>query len=652
MRYSKAVSYYEVRVASNRYHAPSPLTYSGSEGLDQGAVVVVELQRKLVTGIVLRTVDKPSFPTKTIHRVVSNAAVPRELIDLATWIESYYPAPSGIITQLFVPSALLTKGRPTKHLEKLSSMILPGPQQLSREQASALKSISQANGQPVLIHGDTGTGKTRLYIELAKQTLAKGRSCLVLTPEISLTPQLVRNFEEWFPGNVYIIHSNQTTTERRKSWLSIAEVTEPKIVIGPRSALFSPLHSVGLIVIDEMHDDAYKQEQLPRYQTTRVAGKLAQLHAAQLIMGSATPGIADYYAFTEKNRSIVRLTTPANGNIGNTTVSVVDLNNRDSMTRSRNLSDQLIAAIQDCLNKKTQALIFLNRRGTARVMLCKDCGWKASCPKCDLQLTYHNDAHRLRCHTCGHTEPTPTQCPTCGSVDILLKSFGTKALVTELHSLFPNARIQRFDSDSTKYERLEHHFEAVVRGDIDILVGTQMLSKGLDLPRLSLVGVVSADTGLHFPDYTAEEKTFQMISQVIGRVGRGHQLSTVIIQTYLPDNRTLNASILKDYAAFYANEIQEREAYAFPPFFYMAKLSCTRKTSASAQRAASILANELRLKNSTVEVIGPSPAFTEKVSNAYRWQVIVKAKNRNLLLEIICTLPANWDYDLDPSNLL
>jgi primosomal protein N' (replication factor Y) (superfamily II helicase) len=299
------------------------------------------------------------------------------------------------------------------------------------------------------------------------------------------------------------------------------------------------------------------------------------------------------------------------------------------------------------LNRDGQSLVFLNRRGTARLVLCHNCGWQAVCPRCDLPLTYHGDSHTLRCHTCGFQETAPAACPTCHSTDIIFKSIGTKTLVNELQHLFPKARIMRFDSDTKKSERLETHYNAVRSGKVDILVGTQMLSKGLDLPNLELLGVVLADTSLSFPDYTAEERTFQMLTQVLGRVGRGHRQGKVIIQSHNPESPIIQAAIHKDYESFYQAQLLERKTYDFPPFCYLLKLSCSRASQASAKKAAVQLTEKLSATRQDIRITGPSPAFIEKNNNKYVWQIIVRAKDRQELIKVVKQLPANWTYDLD-----
>lgn len=644
------MQYYEVLVSSQRYHGVEPLTYSSEMPLTIGVVVTIPMGRQKVLGIVRGEVQKPVFSTKPIIDVVTLKPVPYELIQLHAWLMSYYPGPLGLMTQLFLPGSLATPARKKAAPEEVRAKIIELPP-LTDEQQATLTDIQQATGS-FLLHGDTGTGKTRIYIELAKLNLELGKSALVLTPEIGLTPQLAQSFEKTFPGRVIIVHSTQTPAERRESWRRIHEAMEPVVVIGPRSALFAPIHELGVVVIDEAHDGAYKQEQMPYYQATRVAAQLAHLHDAKLILGTATPLIHDYFAFSAKQLPILRMERSAIGSTVDAIVDTVDLTKRENFSRSPWLSSQLLGQIEAALIEGNQSLVFLNRRGTARLVLCQNCGWQATCPRCDLPLTYHGDHHHLRCHTCGYTTSTPSDCPECGSADIQFKSVGTKTIVDELSRVFPKARIQRFDSDTKKADRLEQQYESVKAGDVDILVGTQMLSKGLDLPKLAVVGVVIADTSLYFPDYTADERTFQMLRQVIGRVGRGHTTGHVVIQTYSPDSATIQAAIDRDYARFYEAQITERKLYRFPPFYFMLKISIDRASQPSVSKAAQDLAEQILRSGVAVELSGPSPAFVERVAGKYRWQIVIKAKQRVELIKVIALLPKTCSYDIDPSHLL
>lgn len=642
--------YYEVMVASQRYHGDEALTYTSEEHFEIGQIVVVPMQRQNILGVVTaRLSHKPAFETKAIVWAIGSSPLPTQIIELINWLKLYYPAPLGSLMQLALPSSLLqTSQKPFEPKSKKSVSAPP----LTAEQKKVVQQIDSLLPQSVLLHGDTGTGKTRVYVELAEKQLAAGRSVLVLTPEIGLTPQLALTLEEVFGSAVIVLHSNLTPAQRRNRWLHVLESTKPVVVVGPRSALFAPLHNLGLIIIDEAHDSAYKQEQQPYYQTSRVAAQLGRLHKVKVILGSATPLVADYYAFTEKKLPILRMQESAITHSFELHVSVVELSDRTKFSRSPYLSQALIEAINTTRERGEQSLIFLNRRGTARLVLCEQCGWTAQCPNCDLSLTYHGDKHQMHCHVCNYSEAAPTKCPSCGHTDIAFKSIGTKTLVEELQRLFPDAIIKRFDTDLKKHERMEEIYESVKTGEVDILVGTQMLAKGLDLPQLSLVGIVVADTSLFIPDFSAEEHTYQLLSQIMGRVGRGHRHGTVIIQTYHPEHTALQAAIERNYATFYERQIQEREMFRFPPFTYLLKLTLSRASSKSAQTAAQKVIEKLRALNLAVEITGPSPSFYERTHGKYHWQIIVKSRDRKHLLTIIKNLPSNTSYDIDPVSLI
>lgn len=643
--------FYEVLVNSQRYHGQEPLTYSCDKALKPGIVVMVPFGNQKVSGIITQPVPEPAFETKAITTVLSETPLPAPILELHQWFTDYYPGPLGFITQLFLTASLQVTSRNSVQTLKQANgkqAVLP---KLHDEQAQAVQTVLTAEG-PFLLHGETGSGKTRVYQEITQQTLKNGRSAIVLTPEIGLTPQLVKDFETAFPGQVVTVHSEQTQAARRENWKQIIAADTPLVVIGPRSALFSPVSNLGLIIIDEAHDTAYKQEQMPYYQTTRAAGKLAELSGAKLILGTATPSVQDYYVFKQKNLPIIEMKSAAVATHTKTVTELIDLKDRRDFSRSPWLSDSLISAMESALAAKTQALIFLNRRGTARLVLCQNCGWQALCPRCDLPLTYHGDSHHLRCHTCGFTDSAPSFCPECNGTDISFKSVGTKTIVSEIARLFPKAAIGRFDSDVHKNESLESKYSAVKSGELDILVGTQMLIKGLDLPKLTVVGVVAADTNLYFPDYSAEERTFQMLRQVIGRVGRGYSDGAVFIQTYHPENPTLTAAINRDYEQFYDAQIAERELYRFPPFYFLLKITVQRAVQSSAKAAAQELTQKLLQQGLRIEINGPSPAFVEKQHNRYRWQIVVKSKQRSELVKIIQSLPKNCLYDIDPTNLL
>ncbi|HKR82184.1 MAG TPA: primosomal protein N' [Candidatus Saccharimonadales bacterium] len=643
--------YFEVLVASLQYHGSEALTYTAETMLAPGTIVRVPLRMQKVLGIVVQETPKPDFVVKPIAQVLPIKPLPPQTFEFISWISSYYPAPLGVIVQSFLPTALLNK-----HIEASLTPFVPSPitpklPPLTEEQKIAIQKIRTPG--IFLLHGETGSGKTRVYTELAAQVLEAKQSAIILTPEIGLTSQLANEFRTRFGEQVVVMHSQLTEVARQKAWLRIAQSKQPLVVIGPRSALFSPLSHIGLIVVDEVHENAYKQEQAPHYHAARAAAKRGQLYNSIVVLGSATPPVVDYFLAEKKQRPIIRMQQLARGKTAHQThVSIVDLKDRAQFSKSPHLSKKLVAAIEQTLAKNEQVLLFLNRRGTARMVFCEKCGWQAACPRCDLPLVYHGDDHTMRCHTCGFQRATVSSCPECKNPSVIFKTVGTKAIVAEVANLFPQANVQRFDTDNKRGERIEQHFEAVKSGAVDIIVGTQTLAKGLDLPRLGLVGVIMADTTLYLPDYNSEERTYQLLAQVIGRVGRGHRDSQAIIQTYMPESPLLRAILQKDWYSFYQKELAERKAFLFPPYCYILKLWCRRASSDTAKKAAEQLASNLQKLGRRVVVEGPAPSFHEKVVGKYQWQLICKAKDRAELLAIISALPSGWSYDIDPANLL
>lgn len=642
------MNYLEVLVAGATYHGHEALTYSSEEKLQQGSIVSVPLRNKQALGVVTKLCQKPTFAVKAVVSQPDLPILPEKSLQLLYWMKEYYPSSLGIITQQFLPKELPKKPVAIVHPAITKEKELPP---LTEDQKAALEKINKPGSY--ILHGETGTGKTRVYLELAKQSVQSNRSVVILTPEIGLTSQLAHDFRTSFGEKVVVIHSQLTEVTRQRLWVSMLKQTSPVIVIGPRSALFSPLKNIGLIVMDESHETAYKQDQSPYYHATRVASVLAELHKAPFIMGSATPLVSDYFMATAKKRPIIRMEQTAVVTTTNEKeIIVVDLRDRSQFTKKSYLSDELIKSISTSLSSGEQTLLFLNRRGTARIILCEQCGWQAACPHCDLPLVYHGDRHAMQCHTCSYTASCPSSCPNCHNVSVIFKSIGTKAIVDDVTRLFPGARIMRFDTDNKKSERIDQHYDSIKKGEVDILIGTQTLAKGLDLPKLSLVGVIIADTSLYFPDFSATERTYQLLSQVIGRVGRGHRKSKVVLQTYDPSSPLLKSVITKDWTSFFKKEIEERETYLFPPFCHLLKLSCKRASYSSAERVAKSFAKELVGQRLRIQIEGPAPSFHERVQNKYQWQIVVKSKDRRELIKVIHLLPSGWSYDIDPMNLL
>ncbi len=642
------MNYYEVLVGDMHYHGKTALTYASEESLSPGAVVRIALRARSALGIVLQQVPEPSFATKTIAAVAPSPPLPAQSLQLLDWLYEYYPAPFGAVIRQFLPPTSAFPKQTVGHDEAIETP--KAPPALTPAQVRVLAGVSSSGYH--LLHGITGSGKTRIYLELTIRALDAGQSAIILTPEIGLTAQLIDQFTAVFPGKVIVLHSRQTAAQRRDAWYRVLSEAEPHVIIGPRSALFAPVRNLGLIVMDESHDQAYKNENSPHYRTERVAATLARLHDATLISGSATPNVEEYFLAEAKKRPILRLDALATDGDHEVSTITVDLRDRSQLTRSPIIANQLITALGAAVQRGEQGLLFLNRRGTAGAVLCNNCGWQALCDHCDLPLTYHGDAHHMRCHTCGRTWPMPTSCPDCGHTELLFKSIGTKALVDEVRRLFPDVRIRRFDSDVDKSEQLETAVASLRAGDADIIVGTQMITKGLDLPKLSVVGILNADSSLLIPDYTAAERTFQLLSQVIGRAGRGHRGGTIIVQSYNPDTAVIQAAVAQDWAGFYATQISERKAFRFPPFQFLLRLTCTRASSTSAERAAQAFKRSLEETYPRLTIEGPSPAFHPREGGKYKWQLIVKSSSRSALVDIVRELPSGWQHDLDPTNLL
>jgi len=644
--------YYEVLIADSRYHGSEPLTYSSEQVLANLTVVSVPLRSGLATGFIAGKSKKPSFATKPLKAVLSKQPLPSHCLELAEWLRDYYHVSFGEALRQFAPSRTVI--RRTEHIDKLAAAQtnLDVESPLTREQKNALVSIKKYPDTTVLLHGDTGSGKTRVYLELAEQTIRSGCSVIILTPEIALTSQLLQAVARKLKALVFVVHSGLSVAERKRIWFKILESTEPVVIIGPRSALFMPVTSPGLVIIDESHEPAYKQEQSPRYHANRVASQLGVLTSARVVLGSATPSLTDYYLAHERGAIVEMKNQAVTGKPAKAEYVLVDLKDRRHFGRSQHLSNQLIEAINESLAKNKQSMIYFNRRGSARIILCNKCGWQLLCPNCDVPLVYHGDEHLVRCHICGHNAKPPTKCPVCNNQDIVYKSIGTKTLFQEVEKLFPNARVARFDSDNETGEKLEETYGDLTSGKIDILVGTQLLAKGLDLPKLSLVGIISAESSLSLPDYTAEERTYQLLYQVIGRVGRGHNDGRVVLQTYHPENPIVQAAVKRDWDSFYNLAIKERQTYRFPPFSYLMKLVCRRATLPGAQKAANSLKTQLRSENLPVEIIGPTPSFYARRGKYFYYQLIVKSKSRGHLLELAAAVPAGWIINLDPSDLL
>ncbi|HEX4662533.1 MAG TPA: primosomal protein N', partial [Candidatus Saccharimonadales bacterium] len=514
--------------------------------------------------------------------------------------------------------------------------------------------IETSDPGTILLKGVTGSGKTRIYIEAAKRLANDGKSSIILVPEIALTPQLIAEFRHDFSDDQLVLtHSHMTEAQRHAIWQQCLHTKQPLIVIGPRSAVFSPLPDLGLIVIDEAHEPSFKQEQSPRYSAIRTATMLTQYDQATVILGSATPSVTDYYLAQAAKRPIIELTKPAVPGSRTPQVQLVSFQSRQNFSEHRFFSTSLLSAMRRELAAGQQVLLFHNRRGTAPLTVCSSCGWNALCPNCYVPMTLHADRHQLFCHLCAHHQPVPHSCPQCKNPDIIHKGIGTKMIAEELQKMFPKVRSARFDADNSVEETLQANYQALYDGDIQIIIGTQLIAKGLDLPKLRVVGVLQADTGLYLPDYQAEERTFQLLYQVAGRVGRQIDANTdVIVQTYQPNHPVIQFGLAKDYNGFYTYVVSERQKALFPPFTHLLKLTCSYNTEAGAVAASRKLAQKLRADYPQIRILGPTPSFYERLGGKYRWQLLLKSSTRATLQHIAREVPKPWQADLDPHSLL
>ena len=646
------MKYYEVAPTRIVRADQATFTYESETPLQVGALVTISIGKQSSIGVVIKESAKPKYDTKPIGDLIEELPLPQSLIGLSLWLAEYYRTPLATVLQTVLPRGLTTKRRVQERLEKVSTrdrtQIVLNP-----AQTQAVTSIMGQKTGTILLQGVTGSGKTEVYKELARQTIASGRSVIVLVPEISLTSQIIDEFTHDFPSLI-VTHSHMTEATRHLAWKQALEADQPVVVIGPRSALFMPVPHLGAIIVDEAHEPSYKQEQAPRYSALRAASVLGKLSESRVIFGSATPLIADRYLAEANNSLIVRLDSSARSNRKASHVELVDMTKRENFKKHRFLSNKLLEAIEQNIATGRQTLIFHNRRGSASTTLCENCGWSAQCPKCYVPLVLHADTYTMSCHICDTKQKVPTACPVCQSADIIHKGIGTKLIESELNRLFPKAIIARFDGDNANADTVNERYKELYSGEINIAIGTQVVAKGLDLPKLHTVGVIQADSGLALPDYTAAERAFQLLAQVVGRVGRDERETVTIVQSYQPTHPVVQFGLKQDYEGFYQYALAERQKAGFPPFRFLLQLTDVYKTEASAVKAAKQLSATLKATvPPEIEVLGPTPAFYERQHDTFRWQLVLKSTRREALADVLKHVPnTHWQYDLDPSSLL
>ena len=509
------------------------------------------------------------------------------------------------------------------------------PKQLTPEQQRAVEQIDQAitakNATTFLLEGVTGSGKTEVYLQAIAHALSQGRSALMLVPEISLTPQMVQRVKERFGKDVAMLHSALSDGERYDEWRRI-ERKEAKVVVGARSAIFAPLDDLGLIIIDEEHEASYKQEDMPRYQARDVALWRGKYHNCPVVLGSATPDLATRARAQKGVYQQLNLTKRINGS-SLPQVTLVDMREAVKTAPAPDFSQILLDQITERLARKEQVVLMLNRRGYSSFVLCRDCGFVLKCPNCDVSLTLHMDTHSMKCHYCGHEEAIPNRCPSCDSKKIRYYGTGTQKVQAELEKLLPEARILRMDVDTTRkkgaHERLLAKFGA---HEADILLGTQMIAKGLDFPDVTLVGVLNADTSLSLPDYRSSERTFQLLTQVSGRAGRADKTGQVVIQTYNPEHYAIQLACRQDYEQFFFYEMNLRHLNNSPPYYYTIKITVSAKSEAEAAKESFAIKKGLdQCLSPQALVLGPTPSSILKIKNRFYYQLVIKYKQEPAL---------------------
>lgn len=521
-----------------------------------------------------------------------------------------------------------------KNLKRTTALTLNEEQQ--QAVTSVLASENKAKNDVFLLEGITGSGKTEIYLQTIAAVMAKQKTAIMLVPEIALTPQMVERFKGRLGDAVAVLHSGLSQGERYDEWRKI-ERGEAQVVVGARSAIFAPLENIGVIIVDEEHETSYKQEEAPRYHARDLAIWRGEYHHCPVVLGSATPSLESRARAQKNIYQLLLLRKRADPAANLPSIKVVDLKEEYERKNTSNFSEDLQAKIADRLKKKEQSVLMLNRRGYSSFVMCRDCGYVLPCPNCDISLTLHMDTKTMRCHYCGHEERIPQHCPECGSNKIRYYGTGTQKVQEELQALFPEARILRMDVDTTRHkgahERILQKFGAQ---EADILLGTQMIAKGLDYPNITLVGVLNADTALNLPDFRANERTFQLLTQVSGRAGRAEKQGEVVIQTFNPEHHAIALAQQQDYESFYEQEMFLRHQSGYSPYYFTVKITCSHQEEQLAAKQIFNIAQLINTELSTKSIVlGPTPSAIARVKNRYQYQIIIKYKKEPALSKLL-----------------
>ncbi|EHH1632645.1 primosomal protein N' [Enterococcus faecalis] len=518
--------------------------------------------------------------------------------------------------------------------EKTTALSLNAEQQVAVE--TILQSVQEQQSQTYLLEGITGSGKTEVYLQVIAEVLNQGKTAIMLVPEISLTPQMVQRFKSRFGEHVAVMHSGLSQGEKYDEWRKI-ERGEAEVVVGARSAIFAPIENIGVIIIDEEHEASYKQEETPRYHARDLAIWRSEYHHCPVVLGSATPSLESRARAQKNVYQRLRLTQRANQAATLPTIDVVDMRQEVENGNVSSFSMSLQEKLQERLEKNEQSVLLLNRRGYSSFVMCRDCGYVLPCPNCDISLTLHMDSKTMKCHYCGHEERIPYRCPNCGQDKIRYYGTGTQKVEEELQTLLPDSRILRMDVDTT---RRKGSHEKILRtfgeGQADILLGTQMIAKGLDFPNVTLVGVLNADTALNLPDFRSSERTFQLLTQVSGRAGRAEKPGEVIIQSFNPEHYAIQLAKAQDYEDFYTKEMYIRHRGDYPPYYFTVQITASHPEENEAAKQMFQIATKLKQGLSPQAILlGPTPNAIMRVNNRYFYQVIIKYKQEPMLQPLL-----------------
>jgi primosomal protein N' (replication factor Y) len=655
--------YAEVAVEAGRSLDRETYSYQVPDGMDvvPGHRVTVPFGRRTSFGFVVSLgTEDPGVETKPIATAGTDPLLLPHQVALARLVADHYWVPLIECLRAMLPPRVRKAGsggsgpstRQRRHSRLLELAGAAGPDavaaQLTAEQAAALEIIG--SNPMTLLHGVIASGKTEVYLAAAEQVLSQGLRVLLLVPDISLTPQLVERVRARLKAPIAILHSQLTELERAQQWWRTRR-GEAEVVLGSRSAVFAPIPRLGLICLDEEGTASYKQDRTPRYETGWVARRLATLAGARLVAGSATPSVVTYHQATQGVLALAELKRRVRGR--DAEVELVDMRDEAAAGNRQPLSRRLVEVVERTLENEEQVILYLNRRGMSTFVLCRDCGKSVQCLGCSVALVQHAEIDGLVCHYCGYARQMPSVCDHCGSRNIRGMGMGTQRLEGIVKKLWPRARVLRLDSDAARGpDSYFDIWETFSERRADILVGTQLVTRGLDLPAVTCVGVVDADLPLHFPDYRSAESTFSLVVQVAGRAGRDGRASRVVVQTSNPEHYSLRCAATGDYEGFYAAELPSRKAFVFPPFAELAVLTRTdaddaRSAAVAREAAEELVSGLLREGVEGIRVMGPAPAFIHRLRGEYRWQVTLKGDGLERARHL-APRGKGWSYDVDP----